>query len=97
MVSLFSLSNVWCATWSCRLSALEDLKGVLECPTIGTLDIQKNKIDDPAILDSILTKLPNLRCLYLLGNPVVKKIKYYRKTLIAKVHRAQSCSILFIN
>lgn len=68
-----------------RLSSLESVEGVLECPTIGTLDIQKNKIDDPAIVDRILVKLPNLRCLYLLGNPVVKKIKYYRKTLIAKI------------
>jgi dynein assembly factor 1, axonemal len=31
----------------------------------------------------ILKALPSLHCLYLKGNPVVSKIKSYRKTVIA--------------
>lgn len=46
--------------------------------------MQRNKIADPAILD-ILAQLPSLKVLYLKGNPVVSKIKPYRKTLISKL------------
>ena len=33
----------------------------------------------------IFQSLPDLRCLYLTGNPVVSKIKNYRKTMIATI------------
>ena len=29
--------------------------------------------------------MPDLRVVYLMGNPVVKSIRYYRKTLIVKI------------
>jgi dynein assembly factor 1 len=63
-----------------RLATKEDLEKVTECQSITTLDIQHNNIEDPAILD-VLVKMKNLRALYLQGNPVTRKIKYYRKKL----------------
>ncbi len=63
-----------------RLETKDDLAGLVLCPSITTLDVQQNQIDDPAVLD-ILVQMPNLRALYLLGNPVTKKIKHYRKRL----------------
>lgn len=63
-------------------NGLDDLRGLLECPAIVSLDIQNNNIQDEAILPEILQKLPNLKVLYLQNNPVVKKIPNYRKTLI---------------
>ena len=33
----------------------------------------------------IFQSLPDLRCLYVTGNPVVSKIKNYRKTMIATI------------
>ena len=33
----------------------------------------------------MLKQLPDLRCLYLKGNPVVTKIRHYRKVVIAAI------------
>lgn len=66
-------------------NGLDDLRGLLDCPSITTLDLQNNKIDDPAILDEILVNMPNLKVLYLQNNPCVNKIKQYRKTMIARL------------
>jgi dynein assembly factor 1 len=63
-----------------RLETKEDIELVTECQSITTLDLQHNKIEDAGILD-VLVQLKNLRALYLLGNPVTRKIKYYRKKL----------------
>ena len=51
---------------------LEALKGLLECPTLSCLDIQANYLHDPAIVDEILCKLPNLKVLYTQGNNFCK-------------------------
>ncbi|CAM9110499.1 unnamed protein product, partial [Choristocarpus tenellus] len=47
------------------------------------LDIQHNRIDDPEVLE-VVAAIPDLRVLYLQGNPVVKKIQHYRKTLVSR-------------
>ena len=46
-------------------------------------DLQHNKIEDVEVL-SIFEHIPDLRVLYMQGNPVVKKIPHYRKTVISK-------------
>ena len=48
------------------------------------LDLANNKIDDAEIVQ-VLLDLPELACLYLNGNPVVRNIPQYRKTLIARI------------
>jgi len=63
------------------LKTADDIAHVLECPSLNTLDIQHNKIEDPGIVE-VLEKMPNLRVLYLQGNDVIKKIKWYRKSMI---------------
>ncbi len=63
-------------------TALEDIKGLLECPSIAVVDLSDNYIDDPEILPQVLAKMPKLAVLYLQGNPVTKSIKNYRKVLI---------------
>lgn len=64
---------------------LDDVRGILDCPSIGILDIQENCISDPAILPEILEKMPNLGVLYLMNNPCTKEIKYYKKTVISRI------------
>jgi dynein assembly factor 1 len=48
------------------------------------LDLSHNKIEDPHALE-VLMSLPNLRVLVLMGNPAVRKIPNYRKTVIASI------------
>ena len=65
---------------------LEDLKGLLETgKELRVLDISDNYIQDVKIVDEILSKIPNLKVLYLSGNEVTRKIPNYRKTLIGKI------------
>ena len=54
-------------------------------PSIQTIDIQHNKIEDVDVVDKVLVHMPDLRVVYLQGNPVVKKIPHYRKTMIYKL------------
>lgn len=65
------------------LSTSEDIEELISIPSLSVLDIQHNKIDDVNCL-SHLESMPNLKVLYLQGNPVVKKIKHYRKSIISK-------------
>lgn len=48
-----------------------------------TLDLQHNRINDPDVVD-VVAAMHDLRVLYLQGNPVVKHIRHYRKTLVSK-------------
>ena len=65
---------------------LEDLKGLLDTgKELRVLDISDNYIQDVKIVDEILSKIPNLKVLYLSGNEVTRKIPNYRKTLIGKI------------
>lgn len=67
------------------INGVSDLMGLLECPSIGCLDLSENRVDDPEVLEEVLVKMPNLKVLYLNGNECVKKIKNYRKTVISKI------------
>merc|ERR1711871_23545 len=66
-----------------NMVTLEDVEHLRECKNLRTLELSKNQIDDPAIVD-VLAALPELRLLKLDGNPVVRKIPQYRKTLITR-------------
>mmetsp|Transcript_38234 Transcript_38234/g.114221 ORF Transcript_38234/g.114221 Transcript_38234/m.114221 type:complete len:303 (+) Transcript_38234:60-968(+) len=66
-----------------KLESADDLRHLLMCPSISVLDLQNNLLDDPAVVD-ILEGLPQLAVLQLQGNPVVTKIKDYRRTLISR-------------
>lgn len=66
------------------IASSPDLEGLRECPSIRCLDLSHNRLEDPSILD-ILRAMSNLSVLYLTGNPVVQKIKSYRKTLISSL------------
>jgi len=66
-----------------RLCGVEDIEHLRECPSIGVLDLQNNKLEDPACLE-VLAAMPVLRVLQIQGNPLTRKIKHYRKTVIAR-------------
>jgi len=56
-------------------------------PCLSSLDISENKIDceDKEEFIKLLERCKALKVLYLMGNPIVKKISMYRKTLIARL------------
>ncbi|CEM17740.1 unnamed protein product [Vitrella brassicaformis CCMP3155] len=63
-------------------NGLSDVTELRNYKAITVLDVSDNQIDDPAILDEVLVDMPALTVLYLKGNPVVKRIPNYRKTVI---------------
>lgn len=67
-----------------HLTDAKSVEHVANCNGLQTLDLQHNRIDDPAVL-VVLESIPDLKCLYLKGNPVVSKLKNYRKTIISQM------------
>jgi hypothetical protein len=67
-----------------QLNTASDIKALLDTPTISVLDLKNNKLNDVKCVD-VLAQMPNLKVLYLKGNPMVKKIKNYRRTLISRL------------
>ena len=66
-----------------RLKMATDIEQIVLCPSIKALNLANNQIDDQNIL-TILEKLTKLKFLRLDGNPVIRKIQNYRRTLIIK-------------
>ncbi|KAK2568453.1 Dynein axonemal assembly factor 1 [Acropora cervicornis] len=48
------------------------------------LDVSHNRIEDPEVLE-VFASMENLHVLNMMGNPVIKKIKNYRKMFIIKI------------
>jgi len=67
-----------------NIATLEDFEGIRECQGLRVIELSKNQIDDPAIVD-VLASIPDLRLLKLDGNPVIRKISSYRKTMIVRL------------
>ncbi|VDM33140.1 unnamed protein product [Hydatigera taeniaeformis] len=65
-----------------KLETLEDIVHLRECKALTVVDLQQNRIDNPAVLEEIFAQMPSLRVLYNQGNPFVREVKYYRKNFI---------------
>ncbi|KAL3842040.1 hypothetical protein ACJMK2_020105 [Sinanodonta woodiana] len=72
----------------CRLTDAESIEHLVECEKVSVVDLSHNKLDDPNIVD-VFARMENLRVLVLIGNPVIRKIKNYRKILIVKLKNLQ--------
>ena len=66
-------------------NGLSDLNGLLDLKSLTTLDLAKNYISDPAVVDEVLAKLPNIALIYLMGNEAPRQIPNYRKSMISKL------------
>lgn len=66
-----------------KLQDIEGLRHILELPSLQSIDLQQNKIESAEIVD-LLAALPDLRVVYLMGNPCVKAIKNYRRTIVSR-------------
>ena len=48
------------------------------------MNLSHNKLEDPSIV-SIFAEMPNLAVLNLMGNPVIRSIPNYRRTMILRI------------
>ncbi|PNJ29763.1 DNAAF1 isoform 8 [Pongo abelii] len=67
-----------------HLETVEDIQHLQECLRLCVLDLSHNKLSDPEIL-SILESMPDLRVLNLMGNPVIRHIPNYRRTVTVRL------------
>ncbi|XP_036131556.1 dynein assembly factor 1, axonemal [Molossus molossus] len=67
-----------------HLETVEDIQHLKECLKLCILDLSHNRLSDPEIL-SILESMPDLRVLNLMGNPVIRHIPNYRRTVTIRL------------
>ncbi|VVC87156.1 unnamed protein product [Leptidea sinapis] len=66
------------------LTTIEDLDHLRTCRNLSVLDLSYNRLEDPIIVD-VLADMNILKVLVLSGNPVVRNIPAYRKTLTLRL------------
>ncbi|XP_028028076.1 uncharacterized protein LOC114241453 [Bombyx mandarina] len=66
------------------LTTVDDLEHLKLCKNLSVLDLSYNRLEDPLIVD-VLSDMIMLKVLVLTGNPVVKNIPAYRKTLTLRL------------
>lgn len=67
-----------------KLRSAADLECMTECENLSCIDLSHNDIDDPEIVD-VFVRMKNLHVVNLMGNPVIRNIKDYRKNLTVKI------------
>ncbi|KAJ8954263.1 hypothetical protein NQ318_005859 [Aromia moschata] len=70
------------------VETLEDFEHLEKLLELSVLDLSNNHIEDPLLVE-VLGRMPELRVLNLMGNPVIRKIPAYRKTLILSCKNLQ--------
>ena len=68
-----------------NLTCMESIEELKECPELHTLDMRKNHLEDPALLEDIFCKIEKLSVLYVNQNAFKVEIKNYRKMMVAKI------------
>ncbi|XP_068625363.1 dynein axonemal assembly factor 1 homolog [Battus philenor] len=66
------------------LASVDDLEQLMYCKNLSVLDLSHNRLEDPLIVD-VLANMVILKVLVLTGNPVIRNIPAYRKTLTLRL------------
>ena len=67
------------------LQSVDDIVHLLQCPSLETVNLSENYLDDPDCVDEVFVKMPNLLSLRLHHNPFCQHVKPYRKTIVGKI------------
>jgi hypothetical protein len=67
-----------------RFMASEDVSELSKCSSLTNLDLGNNDIEDEGVVE-IVSKLPALACLVLTGNPFLRTMRQYRKTVLSSM------------
>lgn len=68
-----------------KIATVESLSILPQMQKLSCVDLQGNKLTDGDRLLELLGSMPNLRTLYLTGNPCVRTIPHYRKKVISSI------------
>ncbi|CAG9313855.1 unnamed protein product [Blepharisma stoltei] len=68
-----------------KITSSESLYGLADVPSLMTLDISSNELEDNVHVLPVLESLPNLACLYVKEIEWIRGIENYRKILIVKL------------
>lgn len=67
-----------------KLKTADDIKALLDFKQLAILDITSNELEDGEDVLSILEKIPTLKSLRMSGNPFVRKMSNYRRTVLSR-------------
>lgn len=67
------------------LKTADDVRHLLQCPTLKEIDLEGNLLEEGDEVVAILEQLPALTCLRLKGNPMVRGMRHYRKVILSKM------------
>jgi Leucine-rich repeat (LRR) protein len=63
------------------LDDIDNIQDLKKLPALQSLDLKSNQIDARDQIVSFFAEIPSLHALYLKGNPCVRYISKYRKTM----------------
>jgi dynein assembly factor 1 len=67
-----------------NLATAADIAEIGALTALTTLDLSDNRLEDASAVLELAASLPHLAVLYLHGNPAVKALPHYRRTLVAR-------------
>jgi Ran GTPase-activating protein (RanGAP) involved in mRNA processing and transport len=65
-----------------KLASAASIAHLTECPSLTSVDLGKNRLEEEGAV-AVLQALSGLSLLRLQGNPVVSRVKHYRKAMVA--------------
>jgi dynein assembly factor 1 len=66
-----------------KIASVEGIASLPQLRNLRVLDLSNNELEDGAAVLEVLKACPSLRALYLNGNPCVRTMRQYRKTVLA--------------
>ncbi|CAH1398955.1 unnamed protein product [Nezara viridula] len=78
------------------IETMEDIEHLRECKSLKNIDLAHNYIRDPNSIE-IFANMASLKTLSLIGNPIIGKMKNYRRNMILKCRNLTALDERMIN